>query len=72
VDEFLTSVSGTRADDVWAVGARGAIVHFDGSRWTSITSPTNKALRAVFAASADDVWAVGAGGTVVHGARATR
>lgn len=67
----LTSVHGATADDVWAVGYTGAIVHvtdaqgsapkivaFDSQTWTS--------LNGVWAASTTDAWAVGGEGVVRH------
>lgn len=67
----LTSVHGATADDVWAVGYTGAIVHvtdaqgstpkivaFDSQTWTS--------LNGVWAASTTDVWAVGGEGVIRH------
>ena len=36
----LNAVWGSSATDVWAVGTTGAIVRWQGSGWTSVTSPT--------------------------------
>lgn len=55
----LTAISGTSANDVWAVGDDGSIVHFDGTSWTKSMSPTTEKLRAVLAFSANDVYASG-------------
>jgi hypothetical protein len=52
-------IHGTTASDVWAVGERGLILHFDGSQWSSRTSPTTANLYGVWAAAGNDVWAVG-------------
>jgi hypothetical protein len=43
----------------WAVGDAGAILQFDGARWTAAHSPTEANLRSVSAVGLDDVWAVG-------------
>jgi hypothetical protein len=52
------------ADDVWAIGADGALAHFDGQRWSHGDAPIE--LRAVAARAADDVWAFGAQQTLLH------
>ena len=62
----LDGIWGTSADDVWAVGQAGTVLHWDGLSWTSVDSPTDNSLLAVFGLSADDVWAVGTVGTLLH------
>jgi cysteine-rich repeat protein len=62
----LQAITGTSATDMFAVGAAGTIVHFDGVSWSAQTSNTTAFLRAVWAAAPDDVYAVGDAGTVVH------
>ncbi|HEY2942239.1 MAG TPA: fibronectin type III domain-containing protein [Vicinamibacteria bacterium] len=72
----LQSVSGTSANDVWAVGvshdgtlpSRTLIEHWDGTQWRIVPSPSPDTqlneLLGVAAISANDVWAVGyRGGT---------
>lgn len=69
---FLFGAAATGPSDVWAVGyyypvAGGArrtlIEHFDGTRWSIVTSPNvpsaSNSLFAVSASSPTDVWAVG-------------
>lgn len=67
----LFGVSGVAADDVWAVGDystvtthRTLILHWDGSAWSHVSSPSpfphvGAHLLGVSAVSADDVWAAG-------------
>jgi hypothetical protein len=64
----LVSISGSSANDVWAVGDEGAIIHWDGNSWTEVPSglqtiwvPTGgqSALRGVWSAGPGDAWAVG-------------
>jgi hypothetical protein len=67
----LHSVSGTSANDVWAVGSsnngtlpsRTLIQHWDGVQWRLVQSPSPNnqinELRGVAALSTNDVWAVG-------------
>jgi hypothetical protein len=55
---FLYAVSGTAADDVWAVGT--AIVHFDGQGWsTLVANSTSNPSSAVWPVSRTEVWTSG-------------
>ncbi|MGE0867398.1 MAG: hypothetical protein AB7P03_02465 [Kofleriaceae bacterium] len=51
-------------EDVWAVGSRGVVLHFDGTGWTQIAASTSADLHGIWMASATDGWLVGAGGVV--------
>lgn len=67
--EVLKAVWGTSANDVWAVGLGGAILHSDGVRWSVSASTTKAMLNGVWGTSSSDVWAVGgdsAGGVMLH------
>lgn len=55
----LASVWGAASDDVWAVGASGAMLHFDGRQWSWLEPLTQADLLGVHGAASDDVWAVG-------------
>lgn len=69
---LLNWVYGFGPDDLFVVGERGAILHYDGSAWTAQESGTMESLWGVWGAAPDDVYAVGgipfAGGvpTVLH------
>ncbi|AKU98469.1 hypothetical protein AKJ09_05133 [Labilithrix luteola] len=58
----LTSVWGSSASDVWAVGTNRTVVHYDGSKWEKHVienDPTSSAtMRAVWVGRSDDVWIV--------------
>ena len=63
---FLLGVSAVSASDVWAVGSTGTsdeplIVHWNGTRWSQVTSPNVPAayLSGVSMVSPADGWAVG-------------
>ena len=63
---FLYRVSAVSASDAWAVGTVGnpsqpLIVHWDGTRWSKVTSPnvSTAELSGVSMVSAADGWAVG-------------
>ena len=67
----LNGVTGVSTDDVWAVGFRREsdqtmlqtlIEHWDGHRWSAVTSPDrgqSASLTGLVALTSDDVWAVG-------------
>jgi hypothetical protein len=55
----LSGVWGSRANDVWAVGEAGTILHYDGTHWTASDSSTTAGLHAVSGSASDNVWAVG-------------
>lgn len=44
------------ADDVWAVGDRGAVLHFDGAAWRRLTGADFDDIFGVWGAAPDDVW----------------
>jgi hypothetical protein len=68
---FLTDVTAVSANDAWAVGFRenidtivtGTLIeHWDGTRWTVVTSPSPRiqpTLEGISAVSPNDIWAVG-------------
>jgi hypothetical protein len=62
----LSSVWGASASDVFAVGAGGTILHYDGSSWSSMASGTTVNLKGVWGSSGTDVFAVGDGGIILH------
>ena len=55
-------------EDVWAVGAGGTILHYDGSDWYNQSNPdlTTNNIYSVSATSSSDVWAVGERGLILH------
>jgi hypothetical protein len=67
VAQGLGGIWGATATDIWAVGGRGTVLHFDGNAWTDQTpGQTNEDLYAVHGSSASDVWAVGIHGAALH------
>lgn len=62
----LYALYGTRSDDVFAVGARGTILHFDGVAWSGLPSSTARDLYAVTGSlDGKTIVAAGAHGAVV-------
>jgi hypothetical protein len=65
---FLSGISVGSANDIWAVGrtmdqwrSYALTLHYDGSTWTTVPSPTNEGLRLedVVTLGPNDAWAVG-------------
>jgi hypothetical protein len=54
------------ANDGWAVGAFGTIIHWNGASWSIVASPTGDALNSVFMVNSNDAWAVGLSGDIIQ------
>jgi len=66
VDVTLNDIWGSASDDVFAVGAGGTILNFDGTDWTQMVSGTTEDLIAVHGYGPSDVYAVGTNLTLLH------
>ena len=64
-DLELTGVFGSAPTDMWAVGAAGTVLHYDGRTVEAVPSGTTANLTDTWGTGPSDVWAVGEGGTVV-------
>lgn len=64
--QALLGISLNSRTSGWAVGADGAIAHFDGVAWTPQVSGVTTLLYGVAAVSDTEAWAVGAAGTLLH------
>ncbi len=62
----ITAVKAISPTDVYAVGARGTLAHFDGSKWTTLDTPARTNLFDVWATRAGGIFAVGSMGTILH------
>ena len=63
----LLGIWGIAENDVFAVGDKGTILHYDGATWSVMESGTTVDLRGVWGTSATNVYAVGyEGGTILH------
>jgi len=62
----LNDIWGSSACDIFAVGDRGAAVHFDGESWKARTTPAGTGdLRVIWGVGPNEVYAAGEGGTLV-------
>ena len=62
----LHAIHGGSAKDVWAVGDRGAIVHYNGTEWKCLETPVCASMNAVKADGRGNAWVCGDGGTVLR------
>ena len=58
-------IHGSSTSDIYAVGDRGLVLHYDGKRWSEIETPVCTALNAV-SVSGGVAWAAGDDGTVLR------
>lgn len=64
-DRRLNALWGS-GDELWAVGQKGAIWHFDGHAWEDVGSDDGHDLYALWGSSPRDLWAAGDAGTILH------
>jgi hypothetical protein len=65
--EWLYDMWGTSASNIWAVGTRGALFHFDGRAWESLPCEGRPIHHfGVWGAGANAVWVVGSEGKVLR------
>jgi len=65
--QHLESIAGFSSDDIYAVGRKGVVWHFDKGKWHRIVSPTNVILTSVCCADDGNVYACGLNGTLIKG-----
>lgn len=64
----ITAMHGLRPDLVYAVGPRGLVTRWDGTRWSApLDSGTDTTLSSVFVVSDDQIWACGQGRSLLEG-----
>ncbi|MCP4678590.1 MAG: hypothetical protein GY854_24375, partial [Deltaproteobacteria bacterium] len=59
--EGLVGIWGTSNQDLFAVGQKGTILHYDGTAWSAMTSVTDVCLGGIFGNASNDVYAAGDG-----------
>ena len=62
----LSRLWGSGPRDVWAVGDLGTIIHFDGERWSRVSSGTTDELVAIGGRGPGDAWAIGKNRTLLR------
>jgi len=63
----LIRIGGTAENDLYILGEKGTIFHFNGSRWSALDSPTNRKLVYLLCVSKDLVYVCGRSGTLFRG-----
>jgi hypothetical protein len=61
------AIAGFAEDDIYAVGFRGALMHYNGRTWTERSLPTNMNLSAVLCAGDGNVYVAGHRGELIRG-----
>lgn len=56
--ERLNAVWGSSKSDVWAVGSRGSVVHYDGAAWKAVPIDNKSTFFSVWGSGPNDIWAV--------------
>lgn len=59
VSSDLLAITGSGASDLWAVGHDGLALHFDGTSWRSIQTPTRAPLTHAWSPRPNEVWILG-------------
>ncbi|MDV3514239.1 hypothetical protein [Stenotrophomonas sp. C1657] len=65
----LESLDGLSSSDIYAVGQNGALLHYDGTHWSILASPTSRPLSRVLCGRGDEVYACGNDGQLLVGNR---
>jgi hypothetical protein len=64
VNSFVFQIAGADATHVWAITDSGAIVFFDGTKWSQQSTTTTQ-LRSLSVSGTQNAWAVGQNGTIL-------
>ena len=67
ITKAVHEIWGSSASNVVAVAARGIILHYDGSHWSQMVSPTDRDLFGVWGSGPGNVFATGVLGVILHG-----
>ncbi|MBK8046745.1 MAG: hypothetical protein IPK16_06255 [Anaerolineales bacterium] len=62
----LWNAWGTAANNVYAVGDTGTLLHFDGSNWSTIPLGYTNNLYAIWGTGANDIFVTGGSGIIFH------
>lgn len=62
----LNGLWASSPSDVWAVGAAGTILRYNGSVWNAVESNVQAGLNSVFGLDSQNIWAVGSNGTALR------
>lgn len=63
----LIDIHGLHEADIYTVGSDGFIAHYDGNKWSVLSSATDACLYGILVQSESEVWIAGSNGTVLRG-----
>jgi uncharacterized protein YceK len=63
---IFNKIWGTSPDNVYAVGHRGVLIHYNGIQWKDVNPGTEYTLNSVWGTSENNIYAVGSKGTILH------
>lgn len=65
--DYLIGIWGSAADNVYVVGSQeNAVLHYNGSHWNEVETPSSIWLYSIWGSSADNIFAVGNQGPNLH------
>jgi hypothetical protein len=62
----VQAIWGTSASDVWIGGSLGALVHYDGSTWSTVSGLGSGDISGIWGSSSTDVYVVNRAGEIWH------
>ena len=62
----LKVIASRRADDVWAAGSKGLVLHYDGQAWFRVPVPTERELIGVWTGGVSETWVMDDSGAVLR------
>ena len=65
-EENIYDIWGLSSDNIYAVGASGTILHYEGSVWQKMTSPVSDDLHTIHGISEENIFAGGENGSFIH------
>ncbi len=63
---MLTAIWGSSANDVWAAGSGGTMLHYDGTTWTPTATGVKNTFNAVWGSGPNDIYAVSSTDVILH------
>jgi photosystem II stability/assembly factor-like uncharacterized protein len=65
-DDIPTSLFFTTSSNGWAAANGGMLLHYNGSSWSVVQTPSTQNLNSIFFINDNDGWAVGDNGTILY------
>jgi hypothetical protein len=67
--EPLLDVWGASGTDIYAVGDKGTMIHFNGKQWVKVESGISGTLHGIWGSPQGDLFVIGRDGTILHKGR---